>query len=929
MKSFGKLLFSLFWAYLVLASQDSTQLLYAQSPQKTNTGFYWPTGTENLGEQAGWLSDGCSWTGNKTYFEEQYHLGKDINADLGSDVYAISDGEVVYLSPGGWGPGNVGVFVKHKLSDKSEFVAVYGHVTTSKKVGDKVEAGKPFAKIGFWEYGNHLHFGIRPNVSWADPHGLVYCPSERPKDGQLPRYDFVDPILWITTRSPQNQNTPSAAPASAPSVTNKKAWWSQSEKSTGTLAGWQTFGTCDTRRMKVYLDGNEIFHTSSEDGNNPSHSATIWMWPGDHKYQVDVFDYANAAGVEISWAFAPFGPLQPVRPACGSDIVAPSAPTPITQANPGFPTQEAAAPVPTMPIPPTIAEITPAVANLGVVINSISSPSVVLPGQKFRPQVTVQPIGVQLLESRGDMLRNTDGNLYGAWPHVAVSGSVDSGQNYTFTFYKDNPITAPNDEGTYESKWRVWANGAYVGPEITINFEVRDSGAGTSTLSGVPMLNGQVDGTLVMLTWTYDAAQPDGFKIYVDDKLFETIANPNATTYSHSFPCDKVYTFYVTAYNASGESLPSNTSRAYTGKCAEAQLANLNWSEPSSVSLFGALEFPSLLGIGVDTTGTLHAGWADDNATNYYYAEKSRHGNWSNPENVPLAGIFTSTLNEELMIGNDGRSHYIFGDSFGGSRLDEYGSFYISRLPNGEWTAPRNLLFKQTTKNTYASLAVDKHGKVFAATVGAGNLWFAEEFGNGEFKLTTIQDSRFLFSWASIVVDAFDNIHVMVGCEGESVCYLTRDSSGIWTRPVSLMLFKNPPTLLADSEGNLYAIRYARVRRQDGTFLSKGELYEKPQNGEWTGPLSIESISYIKKDIGTDEDGNLYLLGVQTTNNSESYVLILRSKSSSRWAPTAQLSVAAQRAESQGIIVSPTGEIFAWWISQSQNGWQLNSSRLE
>ena len=107
----------------------------------------------------------------------------------------------------------------------------------------------------------------------------------------------------------------------------------------------------------------------------------------------------------------------------------------------------------------------------------VNSPAAVGPGQKFQPQVTVQVTSGQLLQSRGDMLRNTDVNLYGAWPHVAVNGTVNSGQNYTFTFYPDNPITAPSNPGTYQSKWQVWANNGWVGPEITIQFTVYQSGS--------------------------------------------------------------------------------------------------------------------------------------------------------------------------------------------------------------------------------------------------------------------------------------------------------------------------------------------------------------------------------------------------------------------------------------------------------------------
>ena len=111
-------------------------------------------------------------------------------------------------------------------------------------------------------------------------------------------------------------------------------------------------------------------------------------------------------------------------------------------------------------------------------VQSVEYPSVVTPGQSFRPRVTVKVNQGQLLQSRGDLLRNTDGNLYGAWPHVAVVGTVNAGQTYTFEFYENDPITAPSGEGTYESKWRVWRNGNWAGPEVNIRFDVR-SGGGT------------------------------------------------------------------------------------------------------------------------------------------------------------------------------------------------------------------------------------------------------------------------------------------------------------------------------------------------------------------------------------------------------------------------------------------------------------------
>ena len=115
------------------------------------------------------------------------------------------------------------------------------------------------------------------------------------------------------------------------------------------------------------------------------------------------------------------------------------------------------------------------------VVTSVSYPANVASGQSFTPQVQVCLSGsASMSETNGDMLRNTDGNLYGAFPHVAVEGTVVGGQCYTFVFY--DPITAPSSSGSYTSLWQLWVNGSYVtGTEVTIQFTV-GGGGGTVTL---------------------------------------------------------------------------------------------------------------------------------------------------------------------------------------------------------------------------------------------------------------------------------------------------------------------------------------------------------------------------------------------------------------------------------------------------------------
>lgn len=100
-----------------------------------------------------------------------------------------------------WEYGNVGLLIKHTLSNGAEFLALYGHVTTELNVGDRVSGGVEIAKIGRSDGGNHLHFGVYPftslpprswgslaNSKWANTNG------------------FVDPINWIRTGSAKCEN---------------------------------------------------------------------------------------------------------------------------------------------------------------------------------------------------------------------------------------------------------------------------------------------------------------------------------------------------------------------------------------------------------------------------------------------------------------------------------------------------------------------------------------------------------------------------------------------------------------------------------------------------------------------------------------------------------------------------------------------------
>ena len=174
-------------------------LSFAFAQAKTSTGFYYPLGRNTWSHGDGsWLARDTAHGGN--YFDNYYHIGEDmltINNSLGDSVYAISAGVVTNIGTQGFGSGNVGVVIRHKLNDGSEFLALYGHVHTSKNVGDTVAAGEPFATIGYWSYGNHLHFGIHPSTQIPNSNwGMM------PNSAWDSANGFVNPVDWITTKSP-------------------------------------------------------------------------------------------------------------------------------------------------------------------------------------------------------------------------------------------------------------------------------------------------------------------------------------------------------------------------------------------------------------------------------------------------------------------------------------------------------------------------------------------------------------------------------------------------------------------------------------------------------------------------------------------------------------------------------------------------------
>lgn len=197
---------------LIVLISASNNVARGQTSNQTATGFYWPTGREVSQGNTNWLAEGCSWSNPKSYQEGRYHIGVDISEKVGNSVYAIAGGYVNLISRNGWkgekdGQHNVALLIIHRLSDNTEFTAVYGHIVSEftdedAKKNTTVTAGQKIGTIGAYDYSHpHLHFGIRPGTFITAPFGRMPCPTERLKE--LDTNGFVDPIEWITTKGPK------------------------------------------------------------------------------------------------------------------------------------------------------------------------------------------------------------------------------------------------------------------------------------------------------------------------------------------------------------------------------------------------------------------------------------------------------------------------------------------------------------------------------------------------------------------------------------------------------------------------------------------------------------------------------------------------------------------------------------------------------
>ncbi len=190
------------YGYILLAIMLGSRAVAATMP----SGFNYPT-SATWTDNWNWLAAGGGDTPScddvlNEYLCGKYHLGKDIGAAAGADVYAVGPGRIVHDGTGTSDVEQKFMWVEFDLSSGGHFYVVYGHVNRTKP-GNDVAKGDVIATIASWPGNNHLHFGIRPDGYITSGWGRGSIPAGwNGNKNDLNKNGFVGPWDYLSTHQP-------------------------------------------------------------------------------------------------------------------------------------------------------------------------------------------------------------------------------------------------------------------------------------------------------------------------------------------------------------------------------------------------------------------------------------------------------------------------------------------------------------------------------------------------------------------------------------------------------------------------------------------------------------------------------------------------------------------------------------------------------
>jgi N-acetylmuramoyl-L-alanine amidase len=170
---------------------------------------------------------------------------------------------------------------------------------------------------------------------------------------------------------------------------------------------------------------------------------------------------------------------------------------------------------------------TPTYGVYGAEYVSDTIPTTMIAGRPYNVSVTLRNTGVMWKDARGYHLNAVAGSDPFAAAHQTITGEIDFGQTYAFTFQMVAPAA-----GTYTTNWQMGRDGySAFGPTVTKSIEVQPSDDAEAPSVPANLAATALSQTSIKLTWTAstDNVLVTGYEIRRDGA---PLATCTTTTYT-------------------------------------------------------------------------------------------------------------------------------------------------------------------------------------------------------------------------------------------------------------------------------------------------------------------------------------------------------------------------------------------------------------
>lgn len=332
---------------------------------------------------------------------------------------------------------------------------------------------------------------------------------------------------------------------------------------------------------------------------------------------------------------------------------------------------------------------------------------------------------------------------------------------------------------------------------------------------------------------------------------------------------------------------------------AEGLNANKTWGNPVKIGNSPGRE-PH---ISVDSSGNIYAIWCDYNHIylNYCSAGSSWSSNYTkiDDHNNGDAG------SPDIAISKSGNVYAVWtGNDHG---------IYFSHRPKGQnWSNSIRLDDNKEGYNNFPQIAVDDKENLYVVFSANGTYFFYKPAGNkwsGGVKISSAQAF-------DIKVDHNRNAYAAF-YEGTKLKYSYRPAGGQWSKTFliddkinSSRVFQRPG-FAVDPSGNLHAIW--------GGYYSHGSTGKT-----WTPKIKLGEKAGSPSSVTVDSSGNVYAVWCEffKSNNlfeSKNVIYFSCRPKGGKWSSKVKISDIPVGESTIDIAVSPSGEVYVIWISQSSD----------